>query len=118
MEVGEVSGGDIAPPADPRSVSFICNSIIGETKVLEPCSVEKRGRFLRSMSETRVRPTCRILKAESPTLALHRCVEMVLDGVVGSARHELGHFSPLGAKLLEQLEDEFVLLGCERGLVN
>lgn len=31
-EVGEVRGGDIAPPADPRSFSFICNSIIGETK--------------------------------------------------------------------------------------
>lgn len=43
---------------------------------------------------------------------------MVLDSIIWPTGHELGHLSPLGTKLLEQLEDELVLLGCEGRLVN
>lgn len=58
------------------------------------------------------------MKTEASSFSLHGCVEVVLDGVVRATWHHLGHFSPLGSKLLEQLEDEFVFFCCEGRLVD
>ena len=59
-----------------------------------------------------------VLEGESSALALHGCVEVVLNGIIRSARHQLGHFGPLGPKLGEQLENQLILLGREGRLVN
>jgi len=39
------------------------------------------------------------------SLALHGCVEVVLDGIVRAARHVFGHLGPSGSHLVIQLHD-------------
>lgn len=63
--------------------------------------------------------------AHPSSLALHGCVEVVLDSIVWAARHVFGHLGPSGTHLIVQVHDlsflfrgKGCLVDCNRSMVR